>query len=303
MKPSFRQSSPRGPRRSFRVALLALLGASTSAAPILLCGGREVFLLDTATIQGGREEKLWRWTADDAPGLPDDLRRRFMNLDECKPVAGGRILICASSGGCALVERATGRALWHAYVINAHSLELLPRGRVIAASSLGGDSLILFDLNRPGEPLWKTPLHSAHSVVWDDGRNCLWALGFDELRRYSLHEWASPAPSLQLQETHRIPDENGHDLLTVPGSEDLLLTTKSGVFLFDRKTGSFRPHPILGATEKVKSVSIHPVTGQGVISLWSKTLTLFAPAGAITLGRDVPYKARWDAPGPVGADQ
>jgi hypothetical protein len=265
---------------------------------VLLCGGKEVFLLDTQSAQAGRFEKLWRWTAEQAAGLPDELRRRFVNLDECKPVAGGRLLISASSGGCALVDRATGRALWHAQVANAHTLELLPRNRVAAASSLGSDALLIYDLARPNEPRWRTQLYSAHGLVWDHERNFLWALGYSELRRYGLKDWETDAPSLVLLETHCLPDDNGHDLQALPGSADLVVTTHAGVHLFDRESANFRPHPRLGTLAKVKSVSVHPVTGQGILSVWSKTLSLFGPDGTFTLTADTPYKARWDVENP-----
>ena len=290
-----------GPRGWWRVAaVLALsLCPALPAQPVLLCGGKEVLLLDTAAAQAGRGEKLWRWSADTAPGLPDELRRRFVNLDECKPVAGGRLLISASSGGCALVERASGRALWHAQVANAHTLELLPRNRVAAASSLGGDALLVYDLARPNEPRWRTRLYSAHGLVWDHERQCLWALGYSELRRYGLQDWETEAPSLVLLETHCLPDDNGHDLQAMPGSPDLVLTTHAGVYLFDRQAAEFRPHPGLGSLAKVKSVSVHPCTGRGILSFWSRRLSLFGPDGAFDLVGDPPYKARWDVEDPA----
>jgi hypothetical protein len=80
---------------------------------------------------------------------------------------GSKILISSSSGGCALVERPSGKAIWYAQVPNAHSLELLPRGRIIVASSVHaqGNRLVLFDLDHSDQPIWGTPLVSAHGVV------------------------------------------------------------------------------------------------------------------------------------------
>jgi hypothetical protein len=43
----------------------------------------------------------------------------------------------------------------------------------------------------------------------------------------------------------------------------------------------------------VKSVDIHPVTQQVVLSTWGATLRLFAPEGTITFKDARPYKARW----------
>lgn len=109
------------------------------AEPLLVCGGPEVFVVDSATATNGAIPILWRWRASERTDLPEPLRDRFGNTDECKPAEGGRqVLIYSSGGGCALVERPAGRVLWHARVTNPHSLEKLPGNRVIAASAKGG---------------------------------------------------------------------------------------------------------------------------------------------------------------------
>ncbi len=163
----------------------------------------------------GTIRKLWSWTASTEHGLKEEQLKHFRNLDECKPLDGGKLLlVCASNSGCALLERATGKVRWSAAVTNAHSVERLPGGRIIAASSLSGDRLVLFDpaSATPAKPLWTTPLKSAHGLVWDEPRGVLWALGFDELRRYTLVDWKTATPALELQKTIPLPDEDGHDL-------------------------------------------------------------------------------------------
>lgn len=273
--------------------LVLLLARDAAADTLLLCGGNEVFVIDAATAEKGAVTKLWRWSGDDAAELSDAERRGFNHLDECKPVADGRkVVVCASNGGCALVERPSGRVLWHAQATNAHSLELLPRNRVIVASSLSGDHLVLFGLSS-SEPLWKTPLHSAHGVVWDDARQCLWALGFDELRRYELRDWETDKPSLTLAATHQLPSDDGHDLRAVPHSADLLVTTEKSVWLFDRDKAAFRPHPLLAERATLKSVDVHPKTGRIVVSDWSSAIRLSSPDAQIDVKPARPYKARW----------
>jgi hypothetical protein len=83
-----------------------------------------------------------------------------------------------------VVERPSGKVVWFAQVPNAHSLELLPRGRIVVASSVHdkGNRLVLFDLAHSDKLIWDTPLVSAHGVVWDEGRQLLWALGLKELQ-------------------------------------------------------------------------------------------------------------------------
>lgn len=273
---------------------LSISLAALRADEILLAGGDEVFIVEAAEAEAGRIQKRWSWNGQEAADVPAEVRREFHHLDECKAVEhGSKLLVCASNGGCALLDRATKRVLWRASSRNAHSLDLLPGDRVVVASSLGGDHLEVFDLKGGAVPVCKTPLPSAHGVCWDDARQCLWALGFDELRCYLLADWASPKPSLQSKRTHRLPDADGHDLRPVPGSDDLLLTTHHTILLFDRKQETFRPHPMLQGLVKVKSVDIHPETRRILLSTWGTTLRLLAPEGTITFQDAHPYKARW----------
>jgi|UniRef100_UPI0037852619 hypothetical protein len=277
------------------LAVLQLaLSAMVHADEIILAGGDEVFIVDAAEATAGKANKLWRWNAQEAADVPEAARRDFHHMDECKAVEqGAKLLVCASNGGCALIERATKRVLWRAKSRNAHSLDLLPHDRVVVASSLSGDHLEVFDLKGAAVPVFKTPLRSAHGVLWDEARQCLWALGFDELRCYTLADWDTATPSLKLKSSHKLPDADGHDLRPVPASADLLLTTEHGVHLFDRDQATFRPHPVLKDLAKVKSVDVHPVTQRIVLSTWGATLRLFAPEGKITFDDARPYKARW----------
>lgn len=267
---------------------------SVRADELIFAGGDEVFILDAGEAEAGRVKRLWRWSGQEAADIPGEVRKQFHHLDECKVVDGGRrVLVCASNGGCAVLERATGRVLWRAFSRNAHSLDLLPGERVVVASSLSGDHVEVFDLRGAEAPVFRIPLRSAHGVLWDGGRQCLWALGFDELRRYRLSGWSSDRPSLEPDQSWRLPDDDGHDLRAVPGSADLLLTTGLTVQLFDRDRGVFRVHPELGGEGKVKSADVHPVSGRLVVGRWSSRVQLLGPGGEIRLMDAKPYKVRW----------
>lgn len=285
--------------------LLAFAGIParvTCADSLLLCGFEEVYAVSPETLASGRLEKLWSWKAKGRQGLPEAAASRFATTDDCKPIHGGRqILITASSGGCALVDYPSGEVRWFAVVQNAHSIELLPGDRVVVASSTGanGNRLALFDLSRSEEPVWHTPLESAHGVVWDEPRKALWALGLQELRQYSLADWNSKTPSLKLEQSYPLPDENGHDLQPVPGSADLVATTNKSVFLFDRESRKFRPHPAFEGRDHVKSVAIHPRTGKTYFvqgetpEWWSRSLRSTTAPSTIPVEGERIYKVRW----------
>jgi Family of unknown function (DUF6528) len=280
---------------SLACALISLPFPHLQAAKeLVLAGGSEVFIIDADKAEGGVIEKVWRWSGMEAPEVPDQTRKDFDHMDECKPVDGGRkLLVCASNGGCALIERATKRVLWTAHVTNAHSLALLPHDRVVVASSLSGDQLVVFDLARSGAVVCTTPLHSAHGLVWDDARHCLWALSHDDLRAYELVDWESAKPALKLQATYALPDKDGHDLRPAPGRDELILSTAATVQIFELASHSFHPHPLLGTMPKVKSVDLEPATGRIVVSEWGPKLRLLSPDGRIEFKAERPYKARW----------
>ncbi len=284
------------------VSLAMLPGSVARAEPLVLCGWDEVFILDLSDAEKGKVDKLWSWRARDRKELPDAIRGSFGTTDDCKPVDGGaKVLISSSGGGCALVERPSGRVLWYASAPNAHSLELLPRDRVIVASSVSanGNRLILYDLARPDRPVLETPLVSAHGVVWDEKRQSLWALGLKELRCYELANWSGDKPSLTMKASHPLPDGDGHDLQAVPRSNDLVVTTGPRVYLFDREERRFRLHPELADKANVKCVSVHPASGRTVFvqasgdQWWSDTIGLLAPAAQVRLPGERLYKARW----------
>ena len=276
------------------VLVLLSFSSRISADELILAGGDEVVIVDAGEAVAGRLNRLWRWSGQEAVDIPAEVRKQFHHLDECKVVEGGRrVLVCASNGGCALLERAGGKVIWRATSRNAHSLDLLPRERVVVASSLSGDHLEIFDLQGTAVPVYRTPLKSAHGVFWDQQLECLWALGFDELRCYELQDWATAVPQLKLQSTWRLPDPDGHDLRAVPGTSELLVTTEHNVFLFDRDSHDFRPYKLLQDEGKIKSVDVHPVSGWVVVGRWTERVQLLNPAGELVFGDIRPYKARW----------
>ena len=296
---------PLHPRR-LALLLPALLAVSSLAAraddELIVCGWDEVFILKVGESNKVSTNKVWSWRAKDCPNLPEELRDKFGSTDECKPVGNGKkILITSSGGGVALVERASGRALFATFVGNAHSAEMLPRDRVVVAASTHaqGNRLAVFDLGRPAEPVCTVELPAAHGVVWDNKRQMLWALGHDELNSYRLANWAGAQPKLHMDSSYPLPDPSGHDLQPAPHSDLLVLTTGSHVYVFDRERGAFFPHMTWGNKTGVKCVSIHPTTRWTALiqgddrHWWSDTVQWLDFEDALKLPGQRLYKARW----------
>ncbi len=288
--------------------LLLLLGAGMAGSAAhaqqyntrgVLCGDDRVLILEynPYTYQA---DTTWSWRAAETKGLPSDYLRRLRSMDEVKPsVTGDSLLLTSSSGAVLMLDRRTKEALFYATCPNAHSAEFLPNNRIAVANSVaeGGNSLEIYDLAMSEKVLFKDTLYSGHGVVWIESRQQLFALGYQELKVYSLQDWDSNQPQLKLDAVYTIPDESGHDLSWVNDNK-LLLTTHHSVFEFDIDRGSFAEYAPLKGVEDVKSVNYDERTGQllytkGEISWWTHNIYHRNPDVTIHVPGIRVYKARF----------
>jgi hypothetical protein len=285
---------------SIRLPILLLMVAAAMArgaeGQLLVCGWDEVFILNVET-----GAKSFSWKAADDPRLPAAYKDKFRTTDDCKAVAGNRILITASSDGIALVERASGRASFWGLCANVHSADLLPGDRIAAACSVrdsGGNRLAVFDGRTPEKELYSTELYSGHGAYWDEGRKLLWALGGRDLRAYALAGWESATPSLELQKSYPLPMNGGHELSPAAGAA-LNITAEGDAWLFDRDKGVFNRHPQFGGMTDVKSVSLNRATGQVAFTVaekpdwWTSRIRFLNPERILTREGERLYKVRW----------
>jgi hypothetical protein len=113
------------------------------------------------------------------------------------------------------------------------------------------------------------------------------------------YKWT--APKLVLEKSFALPDKGGHELSPGPTGSDLVVSTHSRVFIFNKDNGSFAPHPVLGDTKSIKCVSldrtsgriayVQPDAGQGV--WWTFTLRFLNPNGEVESPGQRIYKVRW----------
>jgi hypothetical protein len=288
--------------------------AKANPNELILCGWDEVLILNLSQREDGKPKKVWSWQANGHPDLPwhgQDVS--FGATDECKPVDGGRKILITSSGlgvGVALVDRASRKVLFWARAENAHSADLLPDGRVAVATSvhevsdppLNPDRLTIYDAATSGKELYHTDLPAGHGVVWDDARQVLWALANQEIRAYRLANWQTARPSLEAAFSVELPEGGAHDLYPVPSTPLMTVTTYGHCWLFDRDTHGLRPHPQLGQTGYVKSISVNPATGQLAYvqaegeEWWAERVHLLQPDSVLHLPGERLYKARWNVP-------
>lgn len=283
--------------------------AKDETGELLVCGGPQVLRL-TVRFTGGGAQLVSRtqWQADQSAGMPPAMVPRFKTTDDCKPIdEGRRVLVTSSGGAVAIFDAASGKTEFHAIVPNAHSADVLPGNRVVAAASDApeGDKLMVFDRAAvPGgageaTPICSVPLDSGHGAVWIEAERTLWALGRWELQAYELADWSSAKPSLKLRESFTLPSDGGHDLSPIPHGSSFIVTTNSEVLTFDRRAKTFAPYAPIAKHPAVKSVAIHPATRRVVFiqadkpEWWSRTIRFLDSEATLLFPEDRLYKARW----------
>jgi hypothetical protein len=267
---------------------------------IVVCGDDKVLVIDRKASDKENVRIIWSWKVSDAKDLPKPYQKLLVPTDECKPVDGNKkILITSSGGGVVLVDRETKKSLFYAHSPMAHSAEVLPNNRVVIALSTHaqGNRLEVYDLNKPEKVIFKDSLYSGHGVVWNDKIKSLFALGFNELRRYSLQSWNTDSPSLKLEEKWKLPDDGGHDLVLI-SEKRLILTTTKSVWNFSIPDGKFTSFDLLSQVGgNVKSVNYKEADGslvytKGEISWWTHNIYLKNPDKTITIPDINIYKVR-----------
>lgn len=261
-----------GKLRLFAVAL-SVCGCATSggkAPPVRVMATEQrdvrVVMLKPQTAPDVDSEVVWEWRPSEDPGIPASARSAFDNLDECKSRDGGRTILVTASGG-AFAELDTASRSVRAFGIvggNPHSVERLPDGRYVVASS-DGNRLTVVDLNgHPLEPdLQKQvryPLEFAHGVEWDAEGNCLWAIGMKEIEKLAYDPGTMKLKKLAGYRLADVGMSIGHDLVleSAPGGK-LRFTGHEGVGTLDPKSGKME------CVEKIPCVKSVSVCGERVL--------------------------------------
>ena len=281
------------------VFLFSIISCDRKPDEIIACGDDQVIVIDRKASDRENIKILWRWKVSEANDIPEAYQKLLIPTDECKPVDGTKkILITSSGGGVVLVDRKSKKSLFYAHSPMAHSAEILPNNRVVVALSThaDGNSLEVYDLKESEKVIFKDSLYSGHGVAWMNKMKSLFALGYKELRRYSLKNWDSDKPELQLEEKWTLPDNGGHDLISISDKKLIITTTKS-VWVFNIPEKEFSPFELLGQISNVKSVNYNESTQdlvytKGEISWWTHNIYCRNPDKTLIIPGINLYKAR-----------
>lgn len=154
---------------------------------------------------------------------------------------GGAVVLLCYNGGAMVVCYDTKNVLLHTEWTgaNPHSVEMLPNGTFIVASSTDNDIRIY----APGEDRASHAITypNAHGVLWDPETDVLWAVGKDQLAAIGISGTEeNPKMSVISDMVYKTPKSGMHDLAPVYSDMNkLLVTCGAGIMVFDKTTGQF----------------------------------------------------------------
>ncbi len=196
-----------------------------------------------------RKCKVWEWKAKNEKTCqyPDKVGR---GIDEGKLryseyYKTDVVLATSSAGWAAVISYPKGKVLWEALVpYGPHSMEMLPNGDVVVASS-GGSSwnkngtLFYYPLSSGSTDVsCALNFPSAHGLSWDPEQNILWALGMNGIAGVRVINAGTAQGRLEFVEgkTASFRDSSGHDLSPVYGQPGKYwVTGTNSLWLFDSK--------------------------------------------------------------------
>lgn len=291
-------------KQIFYLLAVLLTGMASCSSPkeklLIACGDDKVVIIDAGKSTEDSTHIVWRWQVSEAVSqLPSEYQKLMVPLDECKPVNEGKeILLTSSGGGALLLDKETKECRFYAHVPMAHSIEMLPGGRIAIALSTHpkGNSLELYDVDKPEQVLFRDSLYSGHGVVWMEEKQRLYVLGFDELRAYALAQWETDSPSLQLEKTWKLPIEDGHDLVRISDHE-LGFSGYEDVYKFDLTDEAFALFSPMQGKKDIKSFNYDVQTGylvytQAEIDWWTHHIYIEQPTKVLTVKDINLYKVR-----------
>jgi len=223
---------------------------------IIACGGHKIIVFDEEQSEGSDLKTVWQWDIGEATQLPATYQKYLNPLDECKPVDGNsKLLVTSSGGGVVLLDRKSREILFYAYAPMAHSAAILPGNRIVVALSdhPNGNSIEVYDIKTPEKCLSRDSLFWGHGVVWMPRKERLYALGANDLQCYSLKNWNSNQPELQLEKSWKLPAPGGHDLISISDHE-LVITEAENAWKFHLTKEQFKPFLPLNIPD-IKSIN------------------------------------------------
>ncbi|MDF7816813.1 DUF6528 family protein [Runella sp. MFBS21] len=217
-------------------------------------------------VDNGKE--VWEWKPEASNVKPEHVKW-FSNPSDAKVVYNGEYVItCASGGGIALIRVKDKKTVFYAYAGgNTHSVEVLPDGNLVSASSTGNYlSVFSIDTLRFPDHVYRKDLFipSGHNVVWDRTQHLLWSAGMNTLYAYQ-YNFNRATPQLRQIDSLMFSSTRteAHDLFPLKGVDKLWLTDLTNVYIFETHSRALQK---VSGPAHVKSVSSRKEDNEVAIS-------------------------------------
>lgn len=160
----------------------------------------------------------------------------------------GDVILIGGDRFSAIVSYPSGEILWSTDQAgnNVHSVEILPGGNIVFASSFGHDIRMFFtsalkDGDRESAAKFLSfPFFCGHGLLWDPTYECLWSVGDRDIASWRL---VGEGVDQRLEQIKNYPlaeiGNCGHDL--APDMTDpryFFFTPARGAYRFDKETGT-----------------------------------------------------------------
>lgn len=216
------------------------LGADQSNNQIVLFNG----IPDTNQKVG--EPPSWKFETD---LRPTDAKR-------CDVDGKASVLVATHGAIYKVPFQESEKIIWAETYPSCHSVEWLPDGNLISASSNDHQLTLHYHAVSEGQRVRLAKsvdfrFETSHGVTYDRDRQCIWALG-EVLGKFKYY--AGNAPRLELLDTFSLPlcHSDGHDLYPHPNG-NLLVTTHEGVL--ELTIGNFAYPKLVAELKGVKSAA------------------------------------------------
>lgn len=177
----------------------------------------------------------------------------FKSLQHCRNVAGiklryndfwgGLVVLFCGASGAGVISYETKKVLWFTSQAgnNPHSIEMLPDGNILVASSTGNEVRTFAATQGKTTHNQILTFENAHGVLWDPKYEVVWMNGINKLGAAIVGGTIEkPTLSLVPDMQYTAPNNSMHDLAPVYGDPDsLFVTTAGGVLKFNKVTEKF----------------------------------------------------------------
>ena len=158
-------------------------------------------------------------------------------------VFGGHVVLFCGGKGAGIISYETKKMLFYTTNVgnNPHSVELLPDGTFLVASSTGNEIHVYTAATGRTRPVQRIVCANAHGVLWDPTYQVVWAVGLNKLSAYTVSGGPeNPRLTLNGGMVYTTSKSGLHDLSPCYGDPTkLFVTCEAGVLLFDKEEEKF----------------------------------------------------------------